>query len=291
MPSRKQIRRRRFTALACIVACFLALTIYFNETTSGVLHTIQRGAMEVVSPLQDLASGAIKPFSDLIDWIGDSWNAKEENEDLKRELQDARITAARLQQADSENEKLRALLDFNESAQFPAGYKQKTARVIVASPTEWFARVTIDKGSSSGIKVNQPVIADGALAGKVTTVSRHAAQVTLLTDSSSGVSGRVAGKDILGIVKTGAAGRAGADDLQLAYVRERGEIRVGSSVVTSGTVTEPVEVDSLFPRGIPIGRVTKVDPEERRLYGRVHLRPFVDMRDIQIVQVLIRERD
>lgn len=291
MPTRKQIRRRRFTALGLIVASFLALTIYFNETTSGALHTIQRGAMEVVSPLQDLASGAIKPFSDLVDWVGDSFSAKSENEELKRDLQDARIQAARLQKADGENEKLRALLDFNESDSFPSGRKPVTARVIVASPTEWYARVTIDKGSSSGIKLNQPVIADGALAGKVTTVSPHAAQVTLLTDSSSGVAGRVAGKNILGIVKTGAGGRAGAEDLQLAYVRERGEIRVGNMVITSGTVTEPTEVESLFPAGIPIGEISRVDSEERQLYGRVHLKPFVDMRDIQIVQVLTKAKD
>lgn len=290
MPTRKQIRRRRLTALGLIVASFLALTIYFNETTSGVLHTIQRGAMEVVSPLQDLASGAIKPFSDLFNWVGDSFKAKGENKDLKRELQDARITAARLQQADNENEKLKALLDFNESDSFPQGYKPVTARVIVASPTEWYARVTIDKGSSTGIRVDQPVIADGALAGKVTTVSPHAAQITLLTDSSSGVAGRVAGKNILGIVKTGSGGRAGADDLQLAYVREDGEIRVGNTVVTSGTVTDPVEVKSIFPRGIPIGAVSRVDSEERQLYGRVHLKPFVDMRDIQVVQVLTRAK-
>ena len=97
----------------------MLLTIYFNETTSGALHTIQRGAMEVVSPLQDLASGAIKPFRDLVDWVGDSFDAKSENDELKKDLQDARIQAARLQLAAAENEKLRALLKFNESDALP----------------------------------------------------------------------------------------------------------------------------------------------------------------------------
>ena len=74
-------------------------------------------------------------------------------------------------------------------------------------------------------------------------------------------------------------------------MRERGEIRVGNMVVTSGTVTEPTEVESLFPAGIPIGEISRVDSEERQLYGRVHLKPFVDMRDIQMVQVLTRQKD
>lgn len=286
MPNRQKIRRRRATALGLIGISIALLTVYFGETTSGVLHTIQRGAMEVLSPLQDLASGAVKPARDLVNWVGDSFDAKSENKQMKRDLTDARIQAARLLRADSENKQLRALLDFNQGDTFPSGRKPVVAHVIVRSPTEWFGRVTIDKGSSSGVRVNQPVIADGALAGKVTSVSGHAAQVTLLTDSASGVASMVAGKSILGIVKTGAGGSAGTGDLQLAYIPQRGAIRLGNIVVTSGTVSEPSQVDSLFPAGIPIGEISEVNGEERRLYGRVHLKPFVDMRDVQILEVL-----
>jgi rod shape-determining protein MreC len=150
--------------------------------------------------------------------------------------------------------------------------------------------VTINKGSSSGVRMNQPVIADGALAGRVTTVSSHVSQVTLLTDSSSGVAAMVAGKNVLGIVKTGAGGEAGADDLQLTYIRQNETIRQGNMIVTSGTVTDPALVDSLFPPGIPIGEVSTVDTEERQLYNRVHLKPFVDMHNIQIVEVLAKKR-
>lgn len=290
MPNRQKIRRRRATALGLIGLSIVLLTVYFSETTSGVLHAVQRGAMEVLSPLQDLAAGAIKPARDLVNWVGDSFDAKSENEQLKDDLIDARILAARLQRADSENRQLRALLEFNESDAFPGGGKPVVANVIVRSPTEWFGRVTIDRGSSAGVRVNQPVVADGALAGKVTSVSGHAAQVTLLTDSTSGVAGVVSGKNILGIVKTGAGGSAGSGDLQLAYIRQRGEIRLGNMVVTSGTVSEPSQVESLFPAGIPIGRISSVDSEERRLYGRVHLEPFVDMRDVQVVEVLTGRR-
>lgn len=286
MPNRQKIRRRRATALGLIGISIALLTVYFGETTSGVLHTIQRGAMEVLSPLQDLANGAVKPARDLVNWVGDSFDAKSENKQMKRDLTDARIQAARLLRADSENKQLRALLDFNQGDTFPSGRKPVVAHVIVRSPTEWFGRVTIDKGSSSGVRVNQPVIADGALAGKVTSVSGHAAQVTLLTDSASGVASMVAGKSILGIVKTGAGGSAGTGDLQLAYIPQRGAIRLGNIVVTSGTVSEPNQVDSLFPAGIPIGEISEVNGEERRLYGRVHLKPFVDMRDVQILEVL-----
>jgi rod shape-determining protein MreC len=111
----------------------------------------------------------------------------------------------------------------------------------------------------------------------------------LLTDSSSGVSALVTPRDILGTVRTGAGGEAGAEDLQLQYIQQRGRIVVGNMVVTSGSVDEPAEVDSIFPPGIPIGAVSKVDLEERRLYGRVHIKPYADIRDVQLVQVLTKK--
>lgn len=285
---RKQIRRRRATALGLIALSFVLLTIYFGETTSGVLHSVQRGAMEVVSPLQDLASGAIKPARDLVNWFGDSFEAKDENEQLERDLRDARLRLARLEQAAAENEQLRALTDFRRSEAFPDGMQPVTARVIVRSPTEWFGRVTIDKGKSSGIRVNQPVIANGALAGRVTSVSGHAAQITLLTDSSSGVAGMISGKRIVGVVRPRAGGEAAAGELMLGFIRQTGTIREGNMVVTAGTVDDPTKIASLFPAGIPIGRVAAVNLEERELYGRVRVEPFVDMQELDIVQVLTR---
>lgn len=290
MPSRKQIRRRRLTAAALIGFSIVSLTVYFSETTSGVLHTMQRGAMEVLSPIQSLASGAIKPARDAVNWVGDSFEAKGKNEELERELRDARIQQARLEKQAAENAKLRGLVDFKESEDFPTGMKPVTARVIVRSPTEWYGRITINKGRSSGIRVNQPVIAEGSLIGKVTTAGSRSAQVTLLTDSQSGVGAMISGLSVLGVVKTGAGGEAGSTDLQLVYIRQRKAIKTGEMVVTSGTVTDPSEVDSLFPPGIPIGEVSNVDPEERRLYGRVDIKPFADMQDLQIVQVLTGAR-
>ncbi|MGH2958507.1 MAG: rod shape-determining protein MreC, partial [Solirubrobacterales bacterium] len=124
--------------------------------------------------------------------------------------------------------------------------------------------------------------------GKVTTVANNASQVTLLTDSASGVAALIAPRNILGVVKTGAGGEAGAEDLQMVFIQQRGRIAKGDMVVTSGTVEDPSRVDSIFPAGIPIGQVTEVDSEERRLYGRVHIEPYADIRDAQLLMVLTR---
>ena len=73
-------------------------------------------------------------------------------------------------------------------------------------------------------------------------------------------------------------------DLLLDFVQKGRAVRTGATVVTSGWRSSRLE--SLFPRGIPIGRVTRVDSDERELYQRVHLRPFADLRELDVVEVL-----
>lgn len=292
---KNQIRRRRATALALFGLSIVFLTIYFGEPASGALHAVQRGAMEVISPFQRLASGAIKPARDLVNWVGDSFDAKSKNEQLERDLLDARVRLARLSLAEAENSQLRKLADFDKSDAYPAGVRSVGARVIVRSPNAWYARITINKGRSSGVRVNQAVMGaqsgtqGGGLIGRVTSVAPHVAQVTLLTSAGSGVAGLVPGRRVLGVVRSRGGGEATANDLLLDFIQQRTELRPGDQVVTAGTVADPSEVRSVFPAGIPIGQVTKVDAEERNLFQRVHMSPYVDMRDLLLVQVLVKE--
>jgi rod shape-determining protein MreC len=76
------------------------------------------------------------------------------------------------------------------------------------------------------------------------------------------------------------------NDLLLDFVQKGKRITEGTTVVTSGFASD--RVHSLFPRGIPIGRVTKVNLDEIDLYQRVHIRPFADLRRTDYVQVLTR---
>lgn len=281
----KQIRRRRLTFFVLVSLSIVLLTVYFGEKTSGTLHAIQRGAMEVFAPLQEGASRALKPGSDLTDWVDESLEAKDENRKLRGELLDLRLKLARAEGAVDENKELRALATFDRSRNFPVGVRAIGARVIVRSPTNWFGRIHVDKGSSSGVKVDQPVIAGDGLVGRVTSVSAHAAQVTLINDPESGVTAQVQPSGALGVVRSG-----GGDELVLDFIRDARRIRRGNTVVTSGTVTSDSEINSIFPRGIPIGRVTKVDVEEREIYQRVHIESYVDVRDVNMVQVLIERQ-
>ena len=279
---KKSVRRRRATLVALVALSIALLTAYFGESASGGLHTVQRGFMEVLAPLQEGASRALKPARDLGGWVGDVIDAKSENKKLKSENERLRSELAGAQTAQRDAEQLRALVGFNRSSRFPGDYNRVAARVIARSPTVWYSTLTIDKGSSAGLHVNQPVVTGDGLVGKVTAAAGGASQVTLITDHTSGVSAQVVPDGASGLVKA----RVGdPSDLILDFVEKGRPVQRGATVVTSGWRSSRLE--SLFPRGIPIGRVTKVDAGERELYQRVHLRPFADLRRIDVVEVLV----
>jgi len=267
--------------LAVLVGLSIVLlTGYFGEGSGGFFHSIQSGAQTVLSPIEDGASRAFKPVRDLVGWFGDVFDAKDENKQLKKDLAATRTRLATAQTIERDNVQLRGQLKLTDGLGY-TNASRETARVIVKSPTVWYSTVTIDKGKSDGIRVDQPVVNGDGLVGKVTSASGGTATVTLITDSSSAVSAQIEPDGALGIVKPNVGN---PNDMQLQYIGKNHPVQKGASVVTSGSA--PGRLQSIFPRGIPIGEVSKVDTGELDLYRKVHIRPWADFRRMDILTVL-----
>ena len=277
----KVVRRRRAALAVFIGLSVVMLTAYFGESGSGVFHTMQRGAQEALAPLETGAGRALKPFRDFFGWFGATIDAKGENEDLRVELETLRKRLAQSDTATRDARELRGLVKLAGQDGFPEGTEPVPARVIAHSPTVWYSTVKIDKGSGDGVKEDQPVIAAGGLAGKVTRVTGGTSEITLITDASSAVSAQVMPNGANGIVKP-EVGKP--EDLLLDFIQKGRRVTKGTTVVTSGFTSSKVE--SRFPRGVPIGRVSRVDLDEVELYQRVHVEPFADLRRVDYVQVL-----
>lgn len=282
------IRRRRITFGALVAISLVLLTVYFGEGAGGSLHAIQRGAQEALAPIETGAGKALKPFRDLAGWVGDVVDAKGENEKLRREKERLQKRLARAEIAARDGEQARSLVGLTEFEGYPDGLDPLTARVIVRSPTVWYSAVQIDKGSSDGVEVNMPVVAasedpdgTGGLAGRVVSVTSNTARVMLITDADSGVGAEVFPGGESGVVRP-EVGKP--TDLLLDFIEKGRKIEKGNTVITSGFSSRGTE--SHFPRGIPVGVVRRVDPGELDLYQRVHLRPFADLRRMDVVQVL-----
>jgi rod shape-determining protein MreC len=278
---RKVIRRRRAVLALCVALSLFALTAYFGESPSGMLHGIQRGAQEVLSPIESGASKVFKPFRDLFNWVGDAFDANSENKKLKKELAQARTELAQARTAARDSEQLRRMVDLQKEPAFPDGMSPVTARVIARSPTDWSSTIQINKGTGDGVRPDQPVITGDGLVGKVAQASGSTATVQLITDGEAAVDAAIVPDGTSGVVRTPVGD---PEDLQLDFVREVEAIRKGQTVITSGFKTGRLE--SLYPRGIPIGAIRKVDRDELETYQRVHVDPFADFRRIDLVQVL-----
>jgi rod shape-determining protein MreC len=275
----KQVRRRRAVLFALVVCCLVLLTAYFGESSGGPLKSVQTGAMEVVAPVQEGANRALKPFRDLFGWFGDTLDAKGERDELEKERDQLRQQVARLQMYENENRELRDIVDYVRGSGLEQ-YEPVTARVYSRSNSSWYSTIEINKGSSDGVEVNQPVINGKGLVGKVKTVSDGNAVVMLLSDADFGVSALAAQANQPGSILP-VAGSPG--DLILDLVPEAKQVRTGDSIVTAGTVSE--RLPSPFPEGILIGTVKRIEGEGE-LDRTIHVEPAADLRSLDFVQVL-----
>jgi rod shape-determining protein MreC len=274
---RKQVRRRRAVLALLIVGSFVLLTVTYGRGSDGV----QRSVSAVFSPVQSVTDRALKPARDLVNWFDETFDARGRNSRLHRELQMAREQAVGADAALAENAQLRKLLELDRSGAIPSGYDQVTARVITRSPTVWFAGVTIDAGSDDGVEVDDPVVSGDGLIGTVGAVTGGTAQVTLIADHSSRVSAKVVPSGVQGVIRP-EVGDPG--DLILDFIDSTKRVGVGQSVVTSGWRTEDRE--SGFPPNLPIGEVVEASILQQEAQRQVHVRPFADLRNLDLVQVL-----
>lgn len=276
---RKQVRRRRAILTLLVLGSFALLTVTYGQGSGG----LGEGVSTIFSPVEGVADRALKPARDLVNWFDETFDARGENERLREELAAARAQAVAGQVARQENAQLRDLIDLRRSGAIPSGYSPVAARVIARSPTVWYASVTIDAGRRDGVRVDDPVVSGAGLAGRVTAVSGGTAQVTLLTDPGSGsaVSGRAVPSGAQGIVR---AEVGNPDELVLDFIDSTRRIGRGNTVVTAGWKSE--DLASLYPPNIPIGEVTEASLAEQEASQTVRLRPFADMRDLDLLEVL-----
>jgi rod shape-determining protein MreC len=273
---RKQVRRRRAVLALLIIGSFVLLTLTYGQRSGG----LQRGVSTIFSPLQSVSDRALKPARDLVNWFDKTFDARGENSRLKTELEKVREEAIASDVAISENAQLRKLLSLDRDV-VPSGYRPVTARVIARAPTVWQSSVTIGAGSGDGIAVDDPVISGGGLVGQVSSVTHGSAQVTLITDHTSAVSAKVVPEGVQGVVKP-EVGDPG--DLTLDFIDSTKPVHRGESVVTSGWRSQGFS--SLYPPNLPIGEVTRAPIVEQEANQKVDVRPFADLADLDLLQVL-----
>jgi rod shape-determining protein MreC len=274
--------------LALLVGVSLILlTAYFGESPSSPLHSVQRGIVEVISPVQDVASKALKPFRDVAGWFSDTFKAKSQVAQLKTEVQDLRSKLAVARQQAINDAQLSRLVGLDNQIGINA-MQPVAGHVIGRDPTLWYQTIEVDKGSDDGVRLNDPVIGDKGLVGKVTTVDATVSFVTLLTDHSFGVAAIVQdAKGDAGVLvpKIGDPNQLLLQDLQPPGPGQPGPA-LGQLVVTAGFKDPSGALTSLYPQGIPIGIVSNANQDNLINNHQIQVAPLADLRRLDFVQIL-----
>jgi rod shape-determining protein MreC len=260
-----------------IVGSFVLLTLTYQGSRG-----LQSGVSTIFSPVQSVTDRALKPARDLVGWFDKTFDARGENSQLKTDLVKAREQAVAGQEALQENAQLRKLVELDGSpALASSAYEPVTGRVIARSPTVWRSSATIDLGSGDGVHVDDPVISGDGLVGRIASVQAGSSQVMLLTDHASAISAKVVPVGVQGVIKPEVGN---PEDLILDFIDSTKKVHGDQTVVTAGWRAQGLA--SHFPPGLPLGEVTKASIVEQEANEQVDVRPFADLRNLDLVQVL-----
>lgn len=263
-----------------ILAVLLPLVAYFGLYTWNAKTGVVDRLTAVLG--LDAAGWVFRPGRAVERGVRDIWEryiylvgVRQENEDLRAQVHALQEEVVRLREQAAEARRLAELVALPE----PQGWERQGARVVAHQPGPGMVldALVLDVGLSSGVRDDAPVRAAAGLVGRLARAGRSFSVVTLITAPSSRVP--VVSQD--GRVPGVACGQGPDAPLEVRYVPLGQHMAEGELLVTSG-------MGGMFPRGIPVARVTAVAPSEDALFQKVTAQPVVDMAALEEVVVLRR---
>ncbi len=264
------MRYRKYTLLGAVLLCSLLL-LTLQITGSGAW-----GAGEAIAwlstPVQALLTkvhrSALAAWSTYRSWK----DLRAENRVLHAEVERLRLKSLQAGEIREENSRLRRLLALKERLPL----ETLPGEVIGKEWGGWVRSFTVNRGRSDGIPRLTPVIAPDGLVGRVVAVRARAAVIQLLNDPSSAVGVLVQRTRTQGVVE----GEPGGGLRFKFLAREGGGVKAGDVIVTSG-------LGGLFPKGLPVGWVSRVDDRAFGLFHYAGLAPAVDFTRVEEVLLLV----
>lgn len=268
-------RKFRDIVFCVVLVAFPILLLWTNVKDPTQLNPLDHLVLRVSAPIQELITSAFKA-------IHRSWfryvylvNIEKENEQLKRENRDQRYELIKARR------KLIKLSYYEKLLQFRKTQAVETVGVRVisrnASPYTRALRVVIDRGDSI-LRPGLPVVIAEGVVGRIGRVFGGYADVVLAVDPQSRI-------DVV-IQRTGSRGLLRGLDgtnrylCRLDYVQLKEDIKVGDMVVTSG-------VAGLFPKELPVGRISRTSKRSYSLYQEVEVEPYVNFTALEEMLVIV----
>jgi rod shape-determining protein MreC len=274
--------RRRLVVGVLVLASLVLISLSFRSDGSGPLSGIQSAGATALRPFGVGLERVAQPFRDVYGWADSLLTARSEAETLRAEVQELRQRAIQSEFALQENVYLRELLDYIDGPRFPADFNPVVAEVVYRPAGAFTQAIVVAAGSGNGIRVNDTVVTAEGLVGVVTRVTAGTARIQLLTDEEAAASAIDLRTGATGIVRHA---RGTRETLVFDRVRKQDVVRRGNEIVTAGW--RAGSLSSLYPKGIPIGKVSSVGQTDTDLFQQVQVDPYVDFGSLDAVLVLI----
>lgn len=260
-------------AIISVTGMLIVSLIFFAVTSRRSTYPVGGGAVGLffLGPVQDMATGSARFVRNLWRHYFALASVAYQNDQLTRTLARAVSENSRYRELELSNRRLRELLNFYETVDV----QTFAAEVVARDPSGWFKTIIIDKGSADGVKRSMPVVVAQGIVGQVVDVSRSYAKVLLIIDSNSSVDGLCQRTRARGLVKGATRERC-----NFVYVLRKDDVAVGDSVISSG-------LDGLYPKGLPIGRVSAVVRRNAGLFQTVEVEPYVNFDTLEEVLVIL----
>jgi rod shape-determining protein MreC len=277
MASLGRARTRRTNSVARPFAALFILSILLLLFRSAdVVRAAATLGTQVLVPVQRALAGTGVTTNGFFQAIGDLERIRAENADLRTAndrltLENARLAEAAI--AAQQGAKL-------DAAQRALPFKTIAAPVIARDPSGVLKTIVIGAGSDQGVHVDQIVLSEQGVVGRVSEAGSNYAKVVLITDSASSVSALVQTSRASGIVR----GQYG-DTLVMEWILQSDPVKAGDVIVTAG-LGLGAELRSLYPKGLVIGTVVDVTKAEVSAYQRAVVAPAVDLRKLENVLII-----
>ena len=263
----------RYVRWILVVVLFLQLLVLTAQTPEldGRPSRLQTAGLWVVGPIAHLVDSSVDLLDRLTIGLRVRSSLLDENRRLRRELTALENERVLWFDALGRMERLSAAVEYRRAGAPPL----VVADVLYADYASWLRSLVLYVGE--GVEPNQAVVAPEGVVGRVVSVTGPYAKVQLLTDRSATV-----GAMIRRTRRQGIARGAEEGSLLLEFVPLRSDVRLGDEVVTAG-------IDGVYPRGIPVGRVVKVEAGDE-LFLRIEVSSSVDFGRLDRAFVLAQER-
>jgi rod shape-determining protein MreC len=265
--------RGRLLLIVLIVTALFLITLDLRGVS--VINGVRSATQSAMSPFQKAGSWTISPFRNFFSDITHLGRTRNQIEKLTAENERLRLALQNRKNADVELEQLKGVLDLAGTAE----YRIVSAKVISQGSSTSFSNIiTIDAGSTSGIRPNMTVISGFGLVGVVKTVYSGSALVELASDPSFKVGARIAGTQQIGILSG-----QGSRNALLQLLDNTTTIKVGDVILARGSTN-----GRPFVPGVPIGEVTAVDNSASAVTQTAEVKFYVNFSTLGVVSVVVK---